>query len=159
MPSSPAARTARLSASTPCRCPSRRGRPRAAARRPLPSIMMATCSGASSEAASKRGAGSGKDIRFPLHRHDFFFFAGQNLVHIGNGLIGRLLHLALVALDVILAHVPVSLELLQMVEPVATYVPDGDTRGFSVFMRDLDEFLPPLLVELGDADAHHLPFG
>ncbi len=42
MPSSPAARTVRRNASTPRRWPSPRGRPRAAAQRPLPSMMMAT---------------------------------------------------------------------------------------------------------------------
>ena len=45
MPISPAARTVLRNASTPRRCPSPRGRPRAAAQRPLPSMMMATCRG------------------------------------------------------------------------------------------------------------------
>src|SRR5689334_11616109 len=43
MPSSPAARTVRRSASTPRRWPSTRGSPCWAAQRPLPSMMMATC--------------------------------------------------------------------------------------------------------------------
>ena len=47
MPRSPAARTVRRNASTPRRWPSTRGRPRAAAQRPLPSMMMATCRGTS----------------------------------------------------------------------------------------------------------------
>ncbi len=42
MPISAAARTVRRTASTPRRWPSTRGRPRAAAQRPLPSMMMAT---------------------------------------------------------------------------------------------------------------------
>ena len=45
MPISPAARTVLRNASTPRRCPSPRGSPRAAAQRPLPSMMMATCRG------------------------------------------------------------------------------------------------------------------
>src|ERR1700704_4477165 len=47
MPSSFAARTTRRNASTPRRWPSARGRPRAAAQRPLPSMMIATCKGVS----------------------------------------------------------------------------------------------------------------
>jgi hypothetical protein len=47
MPRSIAARTVLRSASTPRRWPSTRGRPRAAAQRPLPSMMMATCRGMS----------------------------------------------------------------------------------------------------------------
>jgi len=35
----------------------------------------------------------------------------------------------------------------------------GDLGGFRVFVRDLDQFLAPLLVELGDAQAQHLAFG
>ena len=48
MPISLAARIVRRNASTPRRCPSTRGRPRAAAQRPLPSMMMATWRGAGS---------------------------------------------------------------------------------------------------------------
>src|ERR1043166_5911346 len=47
MPSSFAARTTRRNAATPRRWPSARGRPRAAAQRPLPSMMIATCNGVS----------------------------------------------------------------------------------------------------------------
>ena len=47
MPKSAAARTVRRKASTPRRWPSIRGKPRAAAQRPLPSIMMATWRGTS----------------------------------------------------------------------------------------------------------------
>lgn len=44
-PNSPAARTTSLVASVPARCPALRGRPRFLAHRPLPSIMIAICSG------------------------------------------------------------------------------------------------------------------
>ena len=56
MPRSPAARTVLRKASTPRRWPSTRGKPRAAAQRPLPSMMMATCRGISkpSRAALQR---------------------------------------------------------------------------------------------------------
>src|SRR5262245_32600360 len=42
MPSAGAAATTRRTASTPARCPARRGSPRARAQRPLPSIAIAT---------------------------------------------------------------------------------------------------------------------
>ena len=44
IPRSRAASTARRTASTPAACPAVRGRPRATAQRPLPSMMMATWS-------------------------------------------------------------------------------------------------------------------
>src|ERR1700686_1130347 len=47
MPSSLAARTTRRNASTPRRWPSARGKPRAAAQRPFPSMIIATCKGPS----------------------------------------------------------------------------------------------------------------
>ena len=52
MPISRAARTTRRTASAPWRCPSAREPPRAAAQRPLPSMMIATCRGSVSNGAS-----------------------------------------------------------------------------------------------------------
>ena len=66
MPRSPAARTVRRSASTPRRCPSPRGNPRAAAQRPLPSMMMATCLGTAKSPISTVRSGSVFDIGFDL---------------------------------------------------------------------------------------------
>src|SRR5580692_1339128 len=43
MPNAGAASTMRLTVSTPARCPAARGRPRARAQRPLPSMMIAVC--------------------------------------------------------------------------------------------------------------------
>src|SRR5580658_8588930 len=43
MPNPGAASTMRLTVSTPARCPAARGRPRASAQRPLPSMIIAAC--------------------------------------------------------------------------------------------------------------------
>src|SRR6476660_6489151 len=69
MPSSCEARTTRRSASTPRRCPSARGRPRAAAQRPLPSMMMATCAGASDRSGPSVAGAAALDMEAAL-KHD-----------------------------------------------------------------------------------------
>ncbi len=67
MPRSPAARTVRRSASTPRRWPSARGNPRAAAQRPLPSMMMATCRGTAKSPIGAGRSGSVFDMRVKPH--------------------------------------------------------------------------------------------
>src|SRR4051794_5550992 len=117
MPRSAAARTARLSASTPRRCPSKRGSIRLAAQRPLPSMMMATCRGVRESCFAPRpsvmSAAVMVDPDAPrpdcdrLHLHDFFFFARQNPVDLGDGAVGGLLDLVGEALFLILADAAV----------------------------------------------------
>src|SRR6476646_9551773 len=128
MPRSPAERTARRIASTPRRCPSKRGRPRWAAQRPLPSMMIATCVGTPSPAGGQARSGadsfasplmialSMRALRLDLH--DFLFLRDEQRVHIGDELSGSLLHLIGVTLAVVLADGAVLLELLQQIEPV-----------------------------------------
>src|ERR1700716_2558289 len=189
MPRSPAARTVRRSASTPRRWPSTRGSPRWAAQRPLPSMMMATCRGApkpslSFGAASDSDMSSCPCLvrpasaaalccgmfygglapsglrRKPLsNRHDLFFFLRQHLIDLGDHLIGRLLDLARHALLYVVADLVILFHLLQQIEPVAAHVAHRDARGLGVFMRDLDQLLAPLLVELGNAQPDHLALG
>src|SRR5712691_7830310 len=165
MPSSPAARTVLRSASTPRRWPSLRGRPRAAAQRPLPSMMMATCRGAPNAAVGAVVGASASDIDVegvspaPSHRENFSFLGGQRLVDFGNGQVGRLLDVAVMALVIVLADLVILFQLLENVHAVAPHVAHGDARGFRIFVRDLDELLAPLLVELGDAQADCLPVG
>src|ERR1700693_5544249 len=117
MPSSCAARTTRRSASTPRRWPSARGRPRAAAQRPLPSMMTATCEGPSvrsdpsvagaaafdisqSQAAflsavdtGSREENASKQKGGALDGEDFFFLGRQQLIDLRNDSVGRLLHI------------------------------------------------------------------
>src|SRR5438270_9255029 len=185
MPSSCDARTTRRRASTPRRWPSARGKPRAAAQRPLPSMMMATCAGASDRSGPSVAGAAALDMTAALkhdpdpkgrvgakcaavfrkdhartitqramtiHRaldgEDFFFLGGQQLVDLGDRAVGRLLDLVGVTFLIVLRHLVILLELLQNVEAVAADVTRGDLGRLRVFVRDLDELLAPLLVEL-----------
>src|SRR6202521_2707070 len=163
MPSSPAARTVRRSASTPRRCPSLRGSPRAAAQRPLPSMMMATCRGAPKRAVREVGAlASGMKFRASpcsLDGQDFLFLHRERAVDFGNGLIGRLLDLIGIAIMVVLADLVVFFQFLESVEGIPSRVPYRHACGFGVSVRHFDEFLASLLVELWDAKPQHLAFG
>src|ERR1700760_655555 len=162
MPSSCEARTTRRSASTPRRCPSARGSPREAAHLPLPSMMIATCSGPSDRSWSCVAGTAAFDISRSLdlspslNGEDFLFLGRQQLVDLGDHGIGRLLHLAVKALLIVLGYLVILLELLHGVEPVAANMAHGDLGGFSVFVGDLDELLAAFLVELGNAQAQHL---
>src|SRR5262249_44834614 len=93
MPSSCAARTTRRSASTPRRWPSPRGRPRAAAQRPFPSMMIATWRGTS--AGLDAGASEAVSVGTVLMSdcHDLLFLGGEQLVDLGDLGVGRLLHI------------------------------------------------------------------
>ena len=160
MPRSPAARTVRRSASTPRRCPSPRGRPRAAAQRPLPSMMMATCRGtAKSPIWSSRAAARSSTSRQPHTVRISFSFVASILSTSAIVSSVAFCTCSARALAVVLADLVVLFQLLEHVEAVAPDVPHRDPRGLGVFVRDLDQILAPLLVELGDAQPQHLAFG
>src|SRR5262245_20326448 len=159
MPGWPAARPGRRGAWTPRRCPPPRGRPRAAAQRPLPSMMMATCRGTAIPPIWAVRSGSVFDILIASHREDFPFLCSQHLVDLGDGFVGGLLHLLGRSFALVLADLVVLFQLLEHVEAVAADVAHGDPRGLGIFMGDLDQLLAPLLVELRDAQPQHLPFG
>src|SRR5262245_47913663 len=159
MPSSCAARTTRRNASTPRRWPSARGRPRAAAQRPLPSMMMATCAGPSDRSGLSVAGAAAFDMKASLDGENFFFLGRQQLIDLRDRPVGRLLHVTGQAFLVVFRHLVILLELLEDVETVAADVPHGDLGGFGIFVRDLDEFLAPLLIEFGNAQAQHLALG
>src|ERR1700722_8800438 len=148
MPSSCAARTTRRSASTPRRWPSARGKPRAAAPRPLPSMMTATCSGPSARSGPSVAGAAAFDIDRSLNREDFFFLGREQVIDLRNRRAGRLLDIGAQALLVVLGNLVILLELLHGIETVAADMADRDPGGFRVFMRDFDEFLAALLIEL-----------
>src|SRR6266705_3583409 len=116
MPSSWAARTTRRNASTPRRWPSARGRPRAAAQRPLPSMMIATCNGPSVRSlpslAGAAAFGISRSLTCTLNGEDFLFLGREQLIDLGNHAVGRLLHVVGKALLVVLGNLVVLLELL-----------------------------------------------
>src|SRR5207245_7816999 len=97
MPSSWAARTTRRNASTPRRWPSARGRPRAAAHRPLPSMMMATCSGPSVRSHPSLAGAAAFDINRSLtltarlNGEDFLLLGSEQVIDLGDYLVCCLL--------------------------------------------------------------------
>ena len=74
-------------------------------------------------------------------------------------LVGGLLHVRLVAFFVVLADRVLLEQALEDVDAVASDVTHGDPGVLGVFVGDLDHFLAPLLVELGDANAKRRTFG
>src|SRR5262245_38935321 len=108
----------RRAALTPSRCPTTLGRPRRVAHRPLPSMMMATCSGsgcarmaARSAASSRSGAGAEPGDRsgvwgalIGLDGEDFLFLLLEQLVDPGDVSIGHLLDLVMRAALLVLCN-------------------------------------------------------
>src|SRR5262249_50776156 len=159
MPRSPAARTVRRKASTPRRCPSLRGRPRAAAQRPLPSMMMATWRGTAKSPICTLVSASALDIQWPSDREDFLLLRGQHPVDFRNHIVGCLLDLLGRALAIVFADLVILFQPLEHINPVTPHVPDSDLGRLGVFVRDFDQLLAPLFVELGDSQPQHLAFG
>src|SRR5688572_14197163 len=149
----------RRSASAPSRWPAARGRPRALAQRPLPSMMMATWRGM----APPSGASDAVPILTAVEigwltsdLHDLFFFGGERLVDLLHMLVGQLLHLVVQLAVLVLGDLAVLFLLLQRFHAVPPDVADGDARLLGVFVRDLGQLGAPLLAELGDRHAHQL---
>src|SRR5271165_7170813 len=158
MPRSPAARTVRRSASTPRRCPSPRGSPRAAAQRPFPSMMIATCRGTAILPIRAVRSGSRWDMLLQTsHSENFLLFCCQHPVHLGDCFIGSLLHLLAGSLPVVLADLVVVFELLEHIEAVAPHVTDGYPGSLGIFVRNLHQLPAAFLIELGNTQPHHLP--
>src|SRR5690606_19344029 len=166
MPKSPAARTVRRSASTPARWPAARGSPRALAQRPLPSMMIAIWAGftmrplsgeplARERLASERLAGAPRPkAALPRSNLQYLgFLLGQQDVDGGDGLVRHLLDALVLDARIVLADVAVLLRLLGVVDAVAADVAHRHLGLLGVLMRDLDQLLAPLLVELRQRDA------
>src|SRR5215213_8439959 len=161
MPSSLAARTTPRSASTPRRWPSTRGRPRAAAQRPFPSMMIATCngpsvrSGPSVAGAAAFGIGQSQGA---LNGEDFFFFGRKQLIDFRYRPVGRLLHVGRQTLLIVLGDLVILLQFLDRIEAIAPDMPNGNPCCFRVFVRDFHKLLAALLIELRNSQAKHLSF-
>src|SRR4051812_41461567 len=100
MPRRTAVLTVSLSVCAPRRWPSSTGSPRASAQRAFPSMMIATLIGA------------GSDFE------NFLLFALEQVVDLGDALVGQLLERLLGAMLVVAAHVAVLLELAELVHDV-----------------------------------------
>src|ERR1700730_18650375 len=119
MPRSPAARTVRRSASTPRRCPSPRGSPRAAAQRPFPSMIMAMCRGTAMSPIRPVRNGSLLDIRPQTsHCEDFLLFCRQHSIDFRDRVVSSLLHLLGGSFAIVLADLVIFFEFPEHIETV-----------------------------------------
>src|SRR5262245_30702266 len=159
MPRSPAARTVRRKASTPRRCPSLRGSPRAAAQRPLPSMMMATWRGTAKSPICTLVSASALDIQWPSHCEDLLLLRGQHPIDLRNHVVGCLLDLLGRALAVVLADFVILFQLLQHINPVAPHMSDRDLGRLGIFVRDFDQLFAALFVQLAAPQTQDLAFG
>src|SRR2546430_7415041 len=120
-------------ASTPRRWPSARGRPRAAAQRPFPSMMIATCNGASvlsgPSVAGAAAFGIGQS-EGGLNGENFSFFGRQQVIDFRNGCVGSLLHVGGQTLLIVLGNLVIFLEFLDGVETIAPDMPHRDPCRF-----------------------------
>src|SRR5512147_3008852 len=98
MPSSSAARTMRFATSRPSRWPAVRGKPRAAAQRPFPSMMIPTWAGTVDAVALCGTAFTAS------HFHDLFVFFLERLADLRDVGVGELLQLVLLLLYRVLGH-------------------------------------------------------
>src|SRR5262249_60612680 len=158
MPISPALRMVRRKASTPRRCPSARGNPRAAAQRPLPSMIIATWRGTSNAVAALFWV-SASDIGTTSDREDFLFLCSQHVVDLDYAGVGCFLDLAGKPIVIVLADLVFSFQFFDHVHGVAPNMTNRDARGFGVLVSNLHKFFAPLLVKFWNAQADCLPLG
>src|ERR1035437_7524120 len=140
MPSSLAARTTRRSASTPRRWPSARGKPRAAAQRPFPSMMIATCKGPSVRSGPSVAGAAAFDIGQSLNGEDFFFLGRKQLIDLRNRPVGRLLLIIGQTFLIVLGNLVVLLKFLDRIEAIAANMADCYARGLRIFVGDLHKY-------------------
>src|SRR4051794_35343158 len=108
-PRSTASRSLSLTTSAPARWPSIGESPRRCAQRPLPSVMIATYFGTEA-------------TRLCLDLEDLFLFALQQRLDLADGLVGEALKLALRPALVVLADLPLLLQLAEVVHHIAADV-------------------------------------
>src|SRR5947209_5715848 len=145
-PRSSAARTVRLSASTPRRWPSSTGSPRSDAQRAFPSMMIATYRAAN----APPGAGGRSDL------HDLLLLRGKRGVDLADARVGELLQLGLRPVLLVAADLALLLQLAQVVHDVAADVADGDPALLRDPAHDTGEVVAALLGELGDDEPDDL---
>src|SRR5262245_58303616 len=167
-PRSIAASTERRSARVPARCPAATGRRRRLAQRPLPSMMIAT-ERATSGSSRSPGALKPLSVRSLVRRftslgprfgasdlQDLRFLALENLVDLGDVVIGELLGTLFSPTLLVVPHVAVADELLEMVDAVAPDVPHGDPPFLGQVADHLDQLLAPLLRQRRDRQPDDL---
>src|ERR1700689_2597005 len=137
----------RRTARAPSRCPAMRGNRRAAAHRPLPSMMMATGTGGGPSAPGwSRPAAVGwvvVDIRVRSDLADVLFLIREAVVDLFYVLVGEFLHLVGPGLGEILANFVLFLVSLDLLHAVAAYRAHRNFRALGVFVRHLGQLIAP----------------
>src|SRR5918911_1098133 len=129
-PRSGAASTVRRSAFVPARWPAATGRPRRRAQRPLPSMITATddaTSGRSSSGSGRMRASvrmRERSLTLLSDLHDLGFLALQEVVDLVHVVVRELLDAPLRRTLLVVAHVAVLHELLEVPHRVAPHVAD-----------------------------------
>src|SRR5215469_15376750 len=114
----------RRAVSRPALCPRLRGNPRFLAQRPLPSMMMATCCGGGVSFSVMLLLAPARPPGICPARSDFEelgFLGGQDLVDVGDVLVGELLHLVLGAALLVLGDLAVLEQGLELSVGVAAH--------------------------------------
>src|SRR5690606_39155860 len=91
--------------------------------------------------------------------HYFLFLDGEYTVDLGDSRVGGVLHLLAKLAALVLADIPVLLELLEKIHAVPPDVAHGDPRLLGIVMRNLGQFAAALLVQLGKRHTDDLPLG
>src|SRR5688500_12851209 len=121
MPSSAAAVTACRTDSAPRRWPAMRGRPRARAQRPLPSMMIATCVGSGPPSAAE-----GTASVFWSDIQDVFFLGRDRVVDLLDEFVGQLLDQRALLAVLVLGDLVALLVRLEGLHAVAAHIAYGD---------------------------------
>src|SRR5215469_526289 len=150
--------------SSPALWPAVRSKPRAFAHRPLPSIMMAMWAGVAlgvalmlDRVAPRPADGLKARVRSDLQ--ELRLFRREDLVNVGDVLVGELLDFVLRAALLVLGDLAVLEQGFELRVGVAAHAAHGPPSGFRLLARHLDDLLAPLLGERGHAYADHVARG
>src|SRR3990170_983109 len=145
MPNSTQARITRRRFSVPARCPASRGNPRARAQRPLPSMMMATCSGIFSGSSFEADFAAAEAPALDLK--DLGLLPAGDLIHLLDDPIGELLQLGLPSVKLVLGNQLLFLILAQVVQDIAADIAHRHPGFFGPAPQDFHQILAPFFGE------------
>src|SRR5690606_35679745 len=143
----------RLTARAPARWPMARGRWRCWAQRPLPSMITARWRGTRDAAGG--GVGGAVMQAAGSDRHQLLFLRLDHLVHVLDRLVGHLLDLGLAARGLVLRHLLLLQQFLDLLVGVAADVADRDLGVLALGVHDLAQLAAALLGQRGQVEADH----
>src|SRR3990172_1286007 len=89
--------------------------------------------------------------------HDLLFLRLQDLVDLLHVAVRLLLYTVLPSFHLVLGNLLLLFPILDLLQGLAPDVPYRDPRILGHLLHHLDEVLAPLLGQVGDGNAHHLP--